>query len=199
MAQVLLGETPAELGHVQASELGTDVMHEVAKVQSKYWKNVNAAACAPPDVGTEVDDYTTPVGDILKEYRVRHMWIQHRLYPMPIANEDLDEVFHNQILLSEGPWPAKSDTLVVFAHDFGNLRVETDGVASTDVNLANSYLLDTSDTVVNWVKQKGWKIIDVNVLRSLRTQFAKGPRMVSNNGDKLDGNLMRYLWDNFIE
>lgn len=31
--------------------------------------------------------------------------------------------------------------MVVFVHDFGNLRVETDGVATSNISLTNSYLV----------------------------------------------------------
>lgn len=199
MAQVLLGETPAELGELQASEVATEVMHEVAKVQSKYWKNVNAAACAPPEIGKESDEYVTTVPDMLKEHRAAHMYKKHQMITVPLAHTDLDEAFKDQVLVNNDLYISQNDTLVIFAHDFGNLRVETDGVASTDVNLQKSYLLDTSAVVVDWARQMGWNIIDVNVLRNFRTEFQKGPRMVSNAGDKLDGQLMRYLWDNYVE
>lgn len=56
VAQVLLGETPAELPPMQASEVATEVMWEVAKVQSKYWSCLDVKACEPPEI--------TQVGDI---------------------------------------------------------------------------------------------------------------------------------------
>lgn len=49
VAQVLLGETPAELGALEASDVATEVVHQVAKVQSKYWKSINVKACEPPE------------------------------------------------------------------------------------------------------------------------------------------------------
>ena len=49
VAQVLLGETPAELGVLEASEVATEVMYQVARVQSKYWKSIDVKACEPPE------------------------------------------------------------------------------------------------------------------------------------------------------
>jgi hypothetical protein len=46
---VLLGETPAELRDLEASEVATEVMFQVAKVQSKYWKSIDVAGCEPPE------------------------------------------------------------------------------------------------------------------------------------------------------
>ena len=43
---------------------------------------------------------------------------------------------------SEGVYEAgPRSTLVVFVHDFGNLRVETDGVATSNISMTNSYLV----------------------------------------------------------
>ena len=49
VAQVLLGETPPELGALQASEVATEVIHQVAKVHSKYWKSIDPVSCEPPE------------------------------------------------------------------------------------------------------------------------------------------------------
>ena len=57
VGQVLLGETPAELPPLQASEIATEVMHQVAKVQSKYWSSIDVKACEPPEV-QDTDELT---------------------------------------------------------------------------------------------------------------------------------------------
>lgn len=49
VAQVLLGETPPELPALQASEVATEVVHQVARVQSRYWKSIDVKACGPPE------------------------------------------------------------------------------------------------------------------------------------------------------
>jgi hypothetical protein len=49
VAQVLLGETPPELGALKASEVATEVVHQVAKVHSKYWKSIDPVGCEPPE------------------------------------------------------------------------------------------------------------------------------------------------------
>ena len=49
VAQVLLGETPTELPVLEASEVATEVIHQVAKQQSKYWKSIDVKACEPLD------------------------------------------------------------------------------------------------------------------------------------------------------
>ncbi|WOO83917.1 Histone deacetylase clr3 [Vanrija pseudolonga] len=204
VGRVLLGETPDDIGEVEASEAGTEVVLQAAKVQSKYWKNVTVKSCEKPEVTTLANgaQATTGIPDILKIYRAHHLFSQYGLFEIPLASEELNDAFASQVICTEGIFsPDSSKVLVVFAHDFGNLRVETDGVTTTDINLAKSYLIDTTDLIVDWAtKQNNYNLIDVNVLKRLPTTFVRDkPKMVSNSGDKLEGKLMRYLWDNYIE
>ncbi len=37
------------MGALEASEVATEVMFQVAKVQSKYWKSIDVKACEPPE------------------------------------------------------------------------------------------------------------------------------------------------------
>ncbi|WWC87894.1 uncharacterized protein L201_002792 [Kwoniella dendrophila CBS 6074] len=203
VAQVLLGETPAELEAHQASEVATEVIYQCAKVQSKYWKSIDVKACEPPEVNA-LDDETptvTSIPDLLKMHRAWHLYEKHQLFQIPLASPELEIAFGGQVICSENVYDVgPTGVLVVFVHDFGNLRVETDGVSSTNVHLANSYLIDTSDAVVKWVKDSGYNLIDINVLKQLPTAFAlEGPKMVSKAGPTLEAQLIRYIWDNYIE
>jgi histone deacetylase 6 len=56
VAQVLLGETPAELGPLEASEIATEVIWQVAKVQSKFWKSIDVKSCEPPEVNNTEEE-----------------------------------------------------------------------------------------------------------------------------------------------
>jgi histone deacetylase 6 len=212
VAQVLLGETPEELGSMQASDLCVEVVNQVAKAQSKYWKNIDLKACEPPEVGSANDASVVTIPDILKVFRGDVLRRKHGLFPIPLANLELEEAFSEQIFSNMDLAGSSADKpLVLFVHDFGNLRVERNSSLSSDAHMTNSYLLDTSDTVVKWVINNRWDLIDVNVLRQLPTSFAvsrtkptkltykEGPKMVSNRGDPADGELLRYLWENLIE
>lgn len=175
VAQVLLGETPAELGSMAASDLATEVMHEVAKVQSKYWKSIDTKACPAPEIRV-IENVNVAVGiaELLKAYRTQHLFKTYDLFSIPLANEELDEAYHELLHCNEGLYDTDPErVLVIFVHDFGNLRVEQDNVETADISMTNSYLLDTTDAVVKWVLDNGWNLIDVNVLRQLPTVFAK--------------------------
>lgn len=49
VGQVLLGETPPELNIYEANEVATEVIYQVAKTHSKYWKHIDVPACTPPE------------------------------------------------------------------------------------------------------------------------------------------------------
>ncbi|WVQ79099.1 hypothetical protein IAT38_001193 [Cryptococcus sp. DSM 104549] len=203
VARVLLGETPAELGPMQASEVATEVVFQVAQQQSKYWKSINVKACEPPEVSA-LEDGSSPVysiSDLLKIHRAHHMFSKHGLFQIPLASEELEELFGGQVICNEGVYEKGSTgVLVVFVHDFGNLRVETDGVLTTNVHMTNSYLLDTSDSIVSWVSDMGYNLIDVNMLQQLPTRAPTvGPKMVQKVAPDIEGRMIRYIWDNYIE
>lgn len=49
VARILLGQQVPELPPMQASDIATEVMYQVAKVQSKYWSSIDVQACMPVD------------------------------------------------------------------------------------------------------------------------------------------------------
>lgn len=103
---------------------------------------------------------TTSIPELLKAHRANHLWEKHGMYQIPLASEELEDAFSGQVMckyvchffrrcrqIADG-WTSgdlfdkgTTDTLVLFVHDFGNLRVETDGIATTNVKTANSYLV----------------------------------------------------------
>ncbi|WVN90743.1 uncharacterized protein L203_105985 [Cryptococcus depauperatus CBS 7841] len=202
VARVLLGEIPPELGYLQASEAATETIYQVAKEQSKYWKSIDVKACEPPEVDRLENGSSAifSIPDLLKVHRAHYLFTKHDLFQVPLASPDLDEAFSGQIICNESVYEVgKKGVLVVFVHDFGNLRVETEGVMSTNVHMANSYLLDTTDALISWVKNQEYNIIDVNILQQLPTRYPTGPQMIVKRGKELEAKLMKYLWDNYIE
>ncbi|KIR82282.1 histone deacetylase 6/10 [Cryptococcus gattii EJB2] len=202
VTRVLLGEIPPELGILRASQAATEVVYQVALEQSKYWECIDVKACEPPEV-IELENGTSPVytiPDLLKIHRAHHMFTKHQLYQIPLASQELEAAFGGQIICNENMYEVgEKGVLVVFVHDFGNLRVENDGARSTNIHLANSYLLDTSDAVVSWIKKRGYNIIDVNILKQLPTEYPEGPKMIVKQANDMESKLMKYIWDNYIE
>jgi histone deacetylase 6 len=49
VARILLGEPVPELPPLQASDIATELMYQVAKIQCKYWKSIDVQSCLPID------------------------------------------------------------------------------------------------------------------------------------------------------
>jgi len=86
-----------------------------------------------------------------------------------------------------------NNTLVVFVHEFGNLRVELDSVMYCNLNTEHSYLVDVSKEIITWVTGAGFALLDVNVFP------APFPKTRSRSSDDYAGEVLTYLWDNYIQ
>jgi histone deacetylase 6 len=94
--------------------VATEVIHQVAKVHSKYWKSIDPVSCEPPegefpliDVTnlanwsvTEIDNKpaTLSIPDLLKIHRAHHMFEKHRMFQIPLASEELESAFGGQVI-----------------------------------------------------------------------------------------------------
>ncbi|PFH51540.1 hypothetical protein AMATHDRAFT_142294 [Amanita thiersii Skay4041] len=190
VVQVLLGEPPDELPPMVASEAGTETVWLVAREQSKYWKNVDPKACEPRE---GLEEVTFSIPDILKAHRQHYLFTQHGMLQIPLINKDLEDRFSSQVTCSSDIFENK--TLVMLAHEFGNLRFELSSSATCDVELERSYLLDTSKELISWIKKEGYALLDVN----LYAKPLDAPLPRSKTTDDLKKDIVTYLWDNFIQ
>ncbi|THH05529.1 hypothetical protein EW145_g4728 [Phellinidium pouzarii] len=93
----------------------------------------------------------------------------------------------------------EKDTLVLFVHQFGDLRAELSGTLNCDVELEYSYLvllshlLDATKDIVGWVREEKLSYVEVNT----------HPRPMKSNHIHYKSELVRklviYLWDNYIQ
>ncbi|THG92620.1 hypothetical protein EW026_g8342 [Hermanssonia centrifuga] len=89
--------------------------------------------------------------------------------------------------------------LVVFVHEFGNLRAELDSALTCNLQLEHSYLVDFSKQLIGWVKKAGYALLDVNLFPKL-SLVPKPRNKDAKNKDARDyaSDVMIYLWDNYI-
>jgi len=78
----------------------------------------------------------------------------------------------------------------LFAHDFGDLRAELKGRLECSVSLENSYLVDASRILIDWCRNQGMALIDMNLFHQ-----ASDPTVESN----ITKQALTYIWDNYIE
>ncbi|CCM03597.1 uncharacterized protein FIBRA_05735 [Fibroporia radiculosa] len=188
VARVILGEVPPQLEPMVASEVATETIWHVAREQSKYWKNVDPKACEPIE---EMEPISFSIPELLKAHRQDYLFRTHSMLEVPLMSQGLIERFSGQVTCTSDIM--ENETLVVFVHEFGNLRVELDSVTHCNVRLEHSYLVDFSKELIGWAKGAGYALLDVNVYPK---PFAKTK---TRNPDSPAGDAMVYLWDNYIQ
>lgn len=191
VARVLLGEAPPELPPMVASEAGTETVWQVAMEQSKYWKCVNPKACEPRE---EVDEISFSIPEILKGHRQHFLYTQYQMLQVPLMTKMFEERFGSQVMCTNDF--LENPTIIVFVHEFGNLRIELDGKPTCDVQMENSYLIDFSKELISWVTKEKYGLLDVNVFpRPFASPLPRGHKHV----ESWSRDVLTYLWDNYIQ
>ncbi|KAF8806401.1 histone deacetylase complex protein [Phlegmacium glaucopus] len=187
VARVLLGQPPDELGSMTANESATETVWLVAREQSQYWKSVDPKSCEPRE-GIEESSFSIP--EILKAHRQHYLYTNYDMMQVPMISPELEERFSSQIMCTSDMFENK--TLVIFVHEFGNLRLELESSATCDVHLERSYLIDFSKELIAWVKKEGFSLLDANLF----------PKSINTRGKLMEDvgrDMLIYLWDNYVQ
>ncbi|KAH9921519.1 histone deacetylase complex protein [Epithele typhae] len=190
VTNVILGEVPPMLPPMTASEAATETIWQVAMEQSKYWKNLDPKSCEPIE---EMEPIAISVPELLKAHRADYLFKTHGMVELPLLNPALTERYSAQVACTPDIMGKDKDTLLVFVHEFGNLRIELDSVTHCDVRQEHSYLVDCSKELITWAKSKKYSILDVNVHPK---PYAK--TRLKSGSDDYAGAVLVYLWDNYI-
>ncbi|KAF8200755.1 histone deacetylase complex protein [Pholiota molesta] len=190
VTRVLLGQPPDELPPLQANEAATETVWLVAREQSKYWKSLDPKACEPRE---DFEEISFSIPEILKIHRQHYMFKTHDLMQVPLMTPELEDRFSSQIMCT--PDIFENKTLVVFVHEFGNLRLELESSATCDANLERSYLIDFSKQLVNWVKEEKFALLDANLYPKPATIAPPRHKTMEDIGK----DVLIYLWDNYVQ
>ncbi|KAL1748791.1 hypothetical protein HDZ31DRAFT_29029 [Schizophyllum fasciatum] len=200
VAHIILGGAPDILGPMVATEAGTETVYLVAQEQSKYWENVDPKACLPKEgVLPEIEDLAHTIPDLLKAHRQYYLYTEHDMMSIPLLTPELEEAFSSQIMCTSDVFD--KETMVVLVHEFGNLRTELQNLATCDLNIERSYLVDFSKQIMTWVRSMGYSLIDINLYPKANAP-ATAPmhrRYHYKARDDLERNVLCYVWDNFIQ
>ncbi|KAG6876790.1 hypothetical protein C0992_011752 [Termitomyces sp. T32_za158] len=189
VTSVLLGEAPEPLPSMVAGEEATETVFLVAREQSKYWKSVDPKACQPRE-GLEEISFSIP--EVLKAHRQHYLYTQYDMMQIPLLTPELEKRFSTQISCT--PDIFENNTMVIFLHEFGNLRVQLQSSATLNVEMERSYLLDFSKELLTWVKKEHFSLLDANLF----------PKPVSNisrmkASEDFGKDILIYLWDNYVQ
>ncbi|THG99948.1 hypothetical protein EW026_g2521 [Hermanssonia centrifuga] len=194
VAKVILGEAPPVLEPMVATEIATETVWQVAMQQSKFWKSVTPKACEPRD---DIEEISFSIPELLKAHRQEYLFRTHDMLQIPFVKPELDELYSSQVTCTQDIMT--NQILVVFVHEFGNLRAELDSALTCNLQLEHSYLVDFSKQLIGWVKKAGYALLDVNLFPKL-SLVPKPRNKDAKNKDARDyaSDVMIYLWDNYI-
>ncbi|TCD63038.1 Histone deacetylase hda1 [Steccherinum ochraceum] len=168
VAKILVGEAPPVLPPLVASQIAAETVWQVAMVQ-------------------KVEDLSFTIPELLKAHRQDYLFRQHDMLTVPFPSTEMEAKYSSQIACTADVM--ENQTLIVFVHELGNIRTELDGMATCDLNLEHSYLIDFSKTLIGWIRSTKHALLDVNVHSKPSTG-----RNAKNVPD-----IMTYLWDNYIQ
>ncbi|KAF9312427.1 Histone deacetylase hda1, partial [Linnemannia elongata] len=157
--KALLNDPIEALDPIRPNPLCVQTIHEVIKVQSRYWKSL------PPIYANAEDDIPTDtpaigMDKILAVYQENHLRETYGMIKMPRLDgkdrgEFLDNVHCTQQLYNNNP-------LYIFIHDLGELCARTVGTNNT-LRPQKSVLVDAMTQYVDYIINAGNELIDVVV------------------------------------
>lgn len=208
IAESALGVTKAILGDapppfpagISCGQIAAETIYQVAKVQQKHWKCI-----VPSGLEPQVEDQSLPtiqLPELLRAHRTYDLWEKYQLCEVPLLQHE--DWLGGQVLCTSDIFASK--TIVLFAHDMGNLRAERPTL-DTDAGREKSYIIDSSTRVVDWALARGHGLIDINLFAQLpvkaQSQSSSRPGKLvadrSNEQREAIKQLMLYIWDNFVD
>ncbi|EJU04046.1 histone deacetylase complex protein [Dacryopinax primogenitus] len=197
VGETLVGDHPPELPPVVPSDVGTETVWQVASYQSQYWNSINPKAIEPRPVDLD----TFSVSQLLRAHREMDLASQYNMLRVPLAHPDLRARFDHQVLATPYLLDPNTETIVLFVHDFGNLRVELQSPLRVDVRMEHSYLIDSSRRVVEWANERRYGLIDINILMHhiVEAEEVINPIVTPQDEKRLLRTLVVYLWDNYMD
>ncbi|KAG8686546.1 Histone deacetylase hda1 [Ceratobasidium sp. 395] len=138
VVRALLGDPLPELPKLEASDIATEVVWQVARVQSQYWHCINPTSLEPKE---DVDETVIFLPELFKSWRREHSAKEFNLFEFPWATPELDDTYKGQLLVSGNL--SKQHTLVFFVHDFGNVGAEILSVSQLDIEMENTWIFPT--------------------------------------------------------
>jgi histone deacetylase 6 len=139
------------------------------------------------------------------------MYTTFGMLEVPLMHDDVREKFSAQVMCSKDM--LDNEVLVVFAHEFGNLRVEISNRLTCDVQLESSYIIDVSKQLVRWIQQEHYGLIDINLFPKppssnrdvspttdlISLPYGRfPPQYPKKSSEQYAREIMTYLWDNYI-
>lgn len=213
VAKVLIGEPPEELAKSLPKTESIEVIDDVIKIQSKYWKSLgpgytgldynlpsvmgnfdNLISKSSDPTFIEVASKNNRLGDAVRDFQRSELFEKFNFSSLPLFIEKLPEsssINESTILCS--PDIYKNDKLVIIVHDPSRIWARHDPITG-DLDSANAVTVDKSLNFIEWALKEKWGVIDINIPITI-----SGKDDAHYNNITTSQDILLYLWDNFLQ
>ncbi|GME70031.1 unnamed protein product [[Candida] boidinii] len=212
VAKVLLGEPPEELTNCIPKPETIEVIDDVIKIQSRYWKSLKPGYWgldfSNPAIFGDYDEYlqttTDPtfelmasqnarINDTIRYTQTHELFDKRNFTTLPILSDKrLDTPsLDSQILCSPDIYNAQ--TIIIMIHDPSRIWARKDPVTG-NLDTTGSVIVDKSLKFIDWSLKQKYGVIDINIPYSV-----SGSKDEQYNNITCSQDVLLYLWDNYIQ
>ncbi|KAG0676538.1 Histone deacetylase hda1 [Pichia californica] len=212
VAKVLIGEPPEELKNIHPKTESIEVIDDVIKIQSKYWKSLGPGytgldynlpsimgnfdtltAKSPDPTFIEVASKHDKLNDAVRDHQRDELFEKYKFITLPLLIEKLPKTpSYNSSTILCSPDVYENDKLVIIVHDPSRIWARRDPITG-DLDSANAVTVDKSLEFIDWALKEKWGVIDINIPITIT-----GKEDVNYNNINTSQDILLYLWDNFI-
>ncbi|KAH3684991.1 hypothetical protein WICPIJ_004023 [Wickerhamomyces pijperi] len=189
VAKTLLGEPPELLKTTIPKMEAVNVIDEVKRVQSPYFKILRPHHAAiehtPPNSAAESNNQYN-LQELIRTKQCSELYNRHKFTPLPVLSTPNNTANEDQMLAT--PDIFNSDIITIIVHDPLEVWAHVDPLTGL-INPAQSLIIDSTADLISWCIKEGQGVIDVNV-----------PEILSSDDSSTSAQeVLLYLWDNYIQ
>ena len=213
VAKVLIGEPPEELKVQFPKTESIEVIDDVIKIQSKYWKSLspgylgldfnlpnimgnydNLIKSSPDPTFIEVAAKNKRINDSIRDSQRLDLFEKFNFSTLPLLTEKLpNSTSINESTILCSPDIYNNDKLVIIVHDPSRIWARRDPITG-DLDSANAVTVDKSLNFIEWALKEKWGVLDINIPITV-----SGKDDIKYNNITTSQDIMLYLWDNFLK
>jgi len=212
VTKVLLGESPEEPKVTVPSAHAIEVIDDVIKIQSQYWKTLQPAytgiCFTNPSIMGNYSLLVNPATekkvlsdlavnprlcDAVRNSQAQYLSSKFGFINLPVVSGKglTSPSLDNQVLSTKDIFQA--NTIIIVIHDPSDVWARQDPRSGL-LDLSGSMIVDTSSKFVEWAVNLKYGVIDINVPLTLT-----GKDDETYNNVTASQELLLYIWDNYIQ
>ncbi|KAH3662609.1 hypothetical protein OGAPHI_005861 [Ogataea philodendri] len=212
VAKVLLGEPPEEFKQVLPKPETIEVIDDVIKIQSQYWKTLkpgyDGQDFSIPNIMGDYDELVqkmdtvsfeelaaknSKVSDAVRSYHKQELFDKRQFVQLPVLSDKQPYLQSLTDLIVCSPQVAEADKLVVLVHDSARIWARRDPVTGT-LDSSSAVIVDQSLKFLDWAAGEKYGVVDINV-----PQTISGSEDVQYNNVNAAQDALLYFWDHYVQ